>query len=251
MRPSDRWAGHRKETEIHIPEWGGHTNGQIPASALSPVPATLAGSGYLRSDAARQYTALNDAFRTRFGTDLVITEGYRSLARQQYLYDGFMSGQPGFNLAAEPGTSNHGWATACDFGGDVASYDTQQKAWMDVNAPIFGWSPTGNGFSRREPWHFDYIRAYEPITTPPVKKEKDMFVLKTIGNLNEVPSGYTALVGIRTLRHLDADQVTLIRAAGVDYYERTPADFYKTISALSIPRAALVVNADYARAATD
>ena len=88
-------------------------------------------------------------------------------------------------------------------------------------------------------------------TTPPEKKEKDMFVLKTIGNLNEVPSGYTALVGIRTLRHLDADQVALIRAAGVDYYERVPADFYKTISALGIPRAALVVNADYAREYTD
>lgn len=143
-----------------IPAWGGHSNGQIPASALSPVPAVVAGSGYLRSDAAAQYNALNAAFRARFGKDLSITEGYRSYARQQYLYDGYINKQPGFNYAAPPGTSNHGWATACDFGSGVNSYGTAEKAWMDANAPTYGWAPTGNGFPVREAWHFDYTLDY-------------------------------------------------------------------------------------------
>ena len=153
-----RLEQHKKENTI--PEWGGHTNGQIPASALSAVPALVAGSGYLRSDAAAKFRELSDAFQARFGSALVIREGYRSYDRQVYLYDGWTRKLPGFNYAAPPGTSNHGWATACDFASSVDSYGTAQKNWMDANAPAFGWSPTGNGFPVREPWHFDYTLSY-------------------------------------------------------------------------------------------
>jgi hypothetical protein len=127
------------------------------------VPALVAGSGYLRSDAATKFRELSNAFQAKFGSALVIREGYRSYDRQVYLYNGWIQKLPGFNYAAAPGSSNHGWATACDFASGVDSYGTAQKIWMDANAPAFGWSPTGNGFPSREPWHFDYTLNYTPI----------------------------------------------------------------------------------------
>jgi D-alanyl-D-alanine carboxypeptidase len=140
--------------------WGGHSNGRIPSSALSPVPAQV--GPYLRSDAAVAYHALSNAFRGRFGSTLSITEAYRDYGRQQYLYSGWINHLPGFNLAAPPGTSKHGWAVACDFGSGVDRYGTPQKIWMDSTAPAYGWSPTGNGFSSREAWHFDFTGSYSP-----------------------------------------------------------------------------------------
>ncbi|ARC56725.1 D-alanyl-D-alanine carboxypeptidase [Frondihabitans sp. 762G35] len=149
--------------------WGGHANGRIPASALSPVPARL--GPRLRSDAAVAYLDLSTAFHQRFGSSLSISEGYRDFARQQYLYEGWTNHRPGFALAAPPGTSVHGWALACDFGSGVERYGSPQKIWMDANAPRFGWSPRGNTFAWREAWHFEFTGSYSP---PPTLPEDDM-----------------------------------------------------------------------------
>jgi len=214
------------------------------------VPATLTGSGYLRSDAARQYTALNSAFQARFGADLVITEGYRSYERQKYLYDGWLNGQPGFNYAAEPGTSNHGWATACDFGAGVASYGTPQKAWMDANAPTFGWSPTGNGFPSREPWHFDYIRAYEPITAPPTDtKEEDMDKLYIItqGTTSRWAPGSKFLISNGRSRLVSTADLALVGLALSDGIEVTTSEMGRVLALHSIPDSGSVSINDFDR----
>ncbi|MDP4332732.1 D-alanyl-D-alanine carboxypeptidase family protein [Curtobacterium sp. A7_M15] len=138
--------------------WGGYSNGEIPPTAMSPVPAEV-GDPYLRPDAAAAYFDLSDAFERAFGVPLVITEAYRGLARQQLLWDRY---QNGGNLAAYPGTSVHGWALACDFGGGVQTPGSTRKNWMNANAPAFGWQPRGDSFSSPEAWHFEYDGSYSP-----------------------------------------------------------------------------------------
>lgn len=60
--------------------------------------------------------------------------------------------------AAVPGTSNHGWATAVDFGeemdGDpgMESIRTSTVKWLIVHAYEFGWSAE----TQSEPWHWRY-----------------------------------------------------------------------------------------------
>lgn len=141
--------------------WGGYQNGRIPSSALTSVPADI--GPYLRSDAAADYFKFSDAFRSRFGKALGITEAYRDYARQEYLYDQYVN--HGGNLAAYPGSSVHGWALACDFKSGVNQYGTAEKSWADAHGPSYNWYPTGNGFSQREPWHFEYKGQGNPPST--------------------------------------------------------------------------------------
>ena len=63
------------------------------------------------------------------------------------------------NLAAVPGTSNHGLGVAVDLCGGIESFGTVQHQWLFTHAPLFGWfhplwaEPTG---SRPEPWHWEF-----------------------------------------------------------------------------------------------
>jgi hypothetical protein len=162
-------------------QWGGYSNGQIPVGVLTQVPVST-GQPYLRPDAARAWSDLNTKFTAAFGTALAITEAYRDLARQQALWEAY---QNGGTLAAEPGTSIHGWALACDFGSGVATAGSPQKNWMDANAPAYGWQPTGNTFSQVEPWHFEYDGSYLPEEpappAAPEPKESDMKIISNGG----------------------------------------------------------------------
>jgi hypothetical protein len=226
--------------------WGGLSNGQIPSSYLIPVVASVSGSGYLRDDAARQYFSMSLAFSNAVGRPLAITEGYRSYARQVDYWNKYQAGTG--NLAAYPGTSNHGWGISCDFGASVDQAGSTAKRWMDANAPSYGWNPTGNGFSRPEPWHFDYVGAYAGQPTSSVDKDSDVIVIRTTQALNEQAVGYTALVGVRSLRHLNSiDMINSMRVVGVPYYEINRNQFYNVLSSLGIARASLTQNADYWR----
>ena len=228
--------------------WGGHANGQIPASQLTPVIASVAGSGYLRSDAAQQYLSMSLAFSRAVGRSLVITEGYRSYDRQLQYWQAYQAGTG--NLAAYPGTSNHGWGISCDFGAGVETAGTAAKRWMDANAPSYGWIPTGNSFSQREPWHFDFTPAYTgaPAGNVLTPLQAEVVILRTTQPLTETRAIYTALLGVRSLRHLQTvDRINALRVAGVPYHEVTRAQFYDIANALSLPRASFTVGADYWR----
>jgi hypothetical protein len=158
--------------------WG-YPNGQIPASAMSPVPADA--GPYLRSDAAAAYFRLNDAFQKQFGKPLGIKQAYRDLKEQEYFYDQFLhhAGNP----AAIPGTSPHGYALACDFKSRVNAYGTPEKKWMDAQAPSFGWIPTGNTFKAgHEPWHFEYMAGSYTPPTSPLYNQKDGEMSYTVRN---------------------------------------------------------------------
>ena len=138
--------------------WGGYPNGMIPATALCPVPTSP--GHLLRCDAARGVQALSAAYLGRFHTPLCITDSYRSIAGQIAVF----AAKP--DLAALPGTSQHGWGLALDLCGGIQQFGTPQHEWMRANAPRFGrthpaWAETRG--SKPEPWHWEFAgRALPP-----------------------------------------------------------------------------------------
>ena len=133
--------------------WGGYSNGQIPASALCPVPT--APGLLLECHAAAAFDQMNSAFRAAVGQDIGITDGYRDYAGQVAC-----RAEKG-SLCAVPGTSNHGWAKAVDIGAccGVNSGTGPAFDWLTANAGRFGWVHPAwarPGGSKPEPWHWEY-----------------------------------------------------------------------------------------------
>jgi hypothetical protein len=129
----------------------GYPNGQIPRSALCP----LWGAEWqvLRADAAATFNALSQAYAARFGRPICVTDSYRTLEMQVDVH----RRKP--NMTAVPGTSNHGWGTAVDLCDGVNRFDSPTHAWMQANAPRFGWFHPGwarAGSTRPEPWHWEF-----------------------------------------------------------------------------------------------
>ncbi|WP_156374219.1 M15 family metallopeptidase [Cellulomonas sp. Leaf334] len=111
----------------------------------------------LRADAAVSLAEFNQAFAARFGGDLCISGGYRTLAAQRTV-----KAQKG-GLAAVPGKSNHGWGLAVDLCQDQTS--GAKWRWITENAPTFGWEnpawaqPGGSGPYER--WHWEYKKGVQ------------------------------------------------------------------------------------------
>ncbi len=128
-----------------------YANGEIPPSALCGIwgaPGQL-----LRADAAAAFNRMSRAYAGHFGAPICVTDSYRTYAQQVDLY----ARKP--DLAAIPGTSNHGWGIATDLCGGVESFGTATHTWLALNAPLYGWFHPAwaeqNG-SRPEPWHFEF-----------------------------------------------------------------------------------------------
>jgi murein DD-endopeptidase MepM/ murein hydrolase activator NlpD len=85
-------------------------------------------------------------------------------------------------------------------------------------------------------------------TTPTKKAPKNMLLISSTQNLDGAAAGYVAVVGVRTLRHVTTiEQLDALRTAGLELKQLTRDQFYNVINGLSIPRAAISDNADYAR----
>jgi hypothetical protein len=130
--------------------WGGFSNGKIAPSALCAL--SFAPAHQLRCDSAAGLERVNTAYRAAFGTNLSVTDAYRSYADQVSVY-----AQYGYPRASMPGQSDHGWALAVDLGGGINRFGTPQYNWMKANAPANGWvhparAEPGGKFP--EPWHW-------------------------------------------------------------------------------------------------
>jgi hypothetical protein len=130
----------------------GMANGNIDPAALCPL--WRAPGHRLRYDAAVTFNRMSQFYaKTHQGQPLCVTDSYRSYAAQVDVYHR----KP--ELAAVPGTSNHGWGQAVDFCGGVQTFGTAAHHWMQVNARRFGWfhpswaEPSG---SKPEAWHWEY-----------------------------------------------------------------------------------------------
>lgn len=144
-------VGPDKVGNVGLPTEFSERNGNLPASEL----ATLSWNNVrVAKTAVGSLELLNAAFKGAFGRNLSITDGYRTFTQQRITKA--LKG----NLAATPGTSNHGLGLAVDIGGGVNSFDTREYAWMLLNAGKFGWvNPTWaqRGGSKPEPWHWEFV----------------------------------------------------------------------------------------------
>nr|WP_279588029.1 M15 family metallopeptidase [Microbacterium sp. Be9] len=168
--------------------WGGYANGQIPLDQLTSVDGHR-----FRNDAAVAMVALRAAYRGALGRTLILNDGYRDLAGQWRAWNDYLNGG---NLAVYPGTSNHGWAIAADFGGEVYSSSASAgHRWLQANALAFGWSWTGRYFSRIENWHWEYNGSYTG-TTPTPEDNPDFDIHRRNNNMASLY--YTTVNGVTT-----------------------------------------------------
>ncbi len=128
-----------------------YPNGQLPPSSLCPI--TVAPGQSMRPAAARALNALAAAYRADFGTNLCVTDTYRSYQEQVDV-----KARRG-KWAATPGTSTHGLGLAVDLCGGIDDFGTRQHAWMVSHAGLFGffhpaWAAASG--SLPEPWHWEY-----------------------------------------------------------------------------------------------
>jgi len=129
-------------------------NGEIPRSVLCGV--SFDSDVLLRCDAAVAFEGLNAAFRAHFGRNISVSDSYRT-------YDEQVAAKANRgDLAAAPGTSNHGRGLAVDLNGfgDVGQFDRPYYVWMSAHATEYGWfhpsfmGPGGSG--PLEPWHWEF-----------------------------------------------------------------------------------------------
>jgi hypothetical protein len=121
------------------------TNGRLPPSELAPIPG-----GRLRKDAAAAFNAMHAESVRRYNVGLQPfgpMSSYRDLAQQQLLWNLYQSGRG--NLAAHPGTSNHGWGLAVDFA------TPRMRGIVDAIGDRFGWSKRWSD-APSEWWHVIY-----------------------------------------------------------------------------------------------
>jgi len=120
-------------------------NGRLDTNMLT----SIGGNHKLIDPAAQAYLRMVRA-AAEDGIEWTITDSYRTyeaqvdVARRKGLYS-----QGG--LAAQPGTSNHGWGKAVDLGGGANNNRTPENNWLRSNAPRFGFTTI-----RREPWHWEW-----------------------------------------------------------------------------------------------
>jgi D-alanyl-D-alanine carboxypeptidase-like protein len=121
----------------------------------------------ISNDIVEFYLALVRAAE-KDGVPMPLKSGFRTYAKQEYLYNGYVKKLRGFNLAAKPGFSNHEDGYAYDFA--IGGYEGNPRYdWLKKNAPRFGFVRTVN----KEPWHWEYrpeIAATGVYKTARVKK---------------------------------------------------------------------------------
>lgn len=153
-------------------------NGRLPSVVLAPIYR-----GRLRRGAAKAWNAMNMEAQGRYGVTLYPTgskSSYRTIGQQWELYNLWKAGRG--NLAAYPGTSNHGWGLAVD----LAS--PRMRQIVDQIGAKYGWAKKWSD-APSEWWHLkwrdgDYSAVGHPDygsrTLRPHAKGRDVLRLKRL-----------------------------------------------------------------------
>ncbi|MCL2466160.1 MAG: M15 family metallopeptidase [Micrococcales bacterium] len=123
-------------------------NGAVPDKDLCTL---WDGKTKVRADYAYALVELNDAYVARFGVDLCITDGYRTLAAQRLLKNAKGS------MVATPGKSNHGLGLAVDF--CKSTYAGNRYQWLRQNGPTYDIDNPPWAAPSYEPWHWEFTDA--------------------------------------------------------------------------------------------
>jgi hypothetical protein len=161
----------------------GYRNGLISLADLTKV-----GGYYLYKDAAEAYKSMSAA-ATQKGITLIIADTYRALGGEYGQIN--TVGKKGWygrsapkdttqveGLAAQPGTSNHGWGLAIDFDQSFVwqtadGNGSSAHNWLAINAANFGFSR-----DRKEPWHWNYVKPLEMPIQSSTNKLPDVITPK-------------------------------------------------------------------------
>lgn len=119
------------------------SNGNLPSSELRPI----AGGGYLTAEAAAGWNALAAHVYKVTGQKIAASEAYRDLDRQWYFWNLYQSGRG--NLAAYPGSSNHGLGKAVDL------ISMAVRGLINAYGAPFGWAKSWSD-AQSEWWHILY-----------------------------------------------------------------------------------------------
>lgn len=118
-------------------------NGRLTVAELAPI----GGGYYLARPAAAAFNAMSAEARRRWGRSITVISAYRTYDKQVALWNLYRSGRG--NLAAYPGTSNHGWGLAVDL-------SPQWCRWaVDQIGRTYGFSKACSD-AQSEWWHIKY-----------------------------------------------------------------------------------------------
>ena len=149
------------------------SNGRLPSSSLTPITKAANGEqAYLRKDAARAFMAMNAESERRFGVTLRAASArvaYRTYAQQQYFWDLYVSGRG--NLAARPGTSNHGLGLAIDLATE------QMRRIVDKIGAKYGFAKKWSD-APSEWWHIKWAPEHctADLTPDPLQHDESRWV---------------------------------------------------------------------------
>lgn len=126
------------------------SNGRLTSAQLDSIPG-----GQLETHAAASWLRMRAYIGQKIGIWICPTSSrtaYRTYAEQLYFWKLYRSGRG--NLAAQPGTSNHGWGLAVDV-------PTIQMAHaINRFGASFGWQKRWSD-APSEWWHFKYAPQYD------------------------------------------------------------------------------------------
>ncbi len=130
-----------------------YSNGYIPVTDLCSLSWDRA--ELLLCQAADDLERLNRAFRGRYGINIPINDAYRTY--QEQVTARAVLG----NIAAVPGTSNHGWGAAIDISGSSLPGGYSGSAYLWLRGQLTGYNWKSPDWARPsgynpEPWHFEY-----------------------------------------------------------------------------------------------
>lgn len=136
-------------------------NGNLPTDLLAKASKGGSFKPEILKEIVSGYDNMAIDFRKRFPTKQLSATGYRPYSRQLSI----KTEKP--NLAAKPGTSNHGWGMAIDmhyFDDGVSeqkslSYSAPEYKWLKENSQKYGWfNPpwASQGGKKEEPWHWEW-----------------------------------------------------------------------------------------------
>lgn len=167
-------------------------NGHIPLHELAAIRG-----GYLRRDAAAAFNAMDRASNLKFNVPLRPVGplgSYRSYAHQVALWNLYKSGRG--NLAAVPGTSNHGWGLAVDFA------TAQMRTIVDEIGAHYGWSKRWSD-APSEWWHV----LYRPGVWDGQSPEDTQSGTVTVGARGDEVAVLQQILRARAHSHLAIDAV--------------------------------------------
>ena len=152
------YAGHQADLD-YLEDY--RDDGDENVQLLEPLLAYRLATAYRRSRLLRDHLRIESAGRTR--------------AEQQYLYDGYKAGRPGFNLAANPDRiiGRHGTTTFVGswhmeqpdghtYAVDLTHHHTQDWGQIHEILRAFGLHTTVRG----EPWHHQATTIRGPLPGP-------------------------------------------------------------------------------------